>query len=132
MVKELAFRFKLYLLGVRFYESHYNPSWQEVYRQTLKVGHRLTISLIFQKVPCSDFVLRRSSLNTENYSSYVVTAHFSAEVPQALQTLEDRPFFFNGRYNDFGVEERWTLELISDIYLDFLKSVLDGISPVPA
>ena len=123
MLREMAFRLKLYFVGVRFYEAHLSddPTVCEV---DCNINRDFTIHFKFQKVTCSDYVLRQGHLLCQCYSSYIVTASFTKSCPQPMLYLNNKPFFFNGAFNNFGIEEERTLQLIADIYLDFLKSNL--------
>lgn len=124
LIRETLFRLKLFLLGVRFYEVQKEAEEPVVYESEYSIGNLFQIKFSFRRMVCNDFVLRRGKLVAECYNSYVVVASFRGQVPDTLQRLNNRPFFFNGVYNDFGIEEHRTMELIADIYLDFLKGLI--------
>ena len=128
-LRELAFRLKLYFLGVRFYEIQETEPSPVVHSAQYHVGETVRIDFTFHRKICNDFVLRRGSLVGETYSSYIVKAVFSSDedlsayksIAPYLNVLNNKAFFFNGYYNSFGIEESRTLELIMDIYIDFIK-----------
>lgn len=128
---EMWFRLKLYFLGIRFYEVTECKKHLSIYETTYRLED-LDIHFSFQRVPCSDLVLKRGRLRTDNYNSYTITATFdqrellSSEyqmVFKHLSMLKDKAFFFNGHHNKLGLEETKKLELITDIYIDFISEV---------
>lgn len=125
-LQELLFRIKLYFFGVRFYETRSPTTEPVVFEQSYAIEHVCTIHFKFQRVDCQDYLLKRGKLEKEHYSSYIITAVFDTDAHEfSLKfdlDLNGRPFFFNGVFNGFGLEEKKVLALISDIYLDFLKS----------
>lgn len=125
-IRELLFRIKLFFFGVRFYEVRSPASDPVVFEQSYAVHEVCNIHFKFQRVDCSDFLLRRGSLISQRYASYIVTAIFDADAKEiSLEfelDLDGKPFFFNGMFNGFGLEEKRVLALISDVYLDFLKT----------
>lgn len=129
IIRELLFRLKLYCFGVNFYEVK-NPTETEVITETVYKLHddsECIIHLNYSRVPCKDFLLKKGKLVEVSYNSYIITANIeNCEEPFAL---DHRQFFFNSRYNNFGLPEARILELIGDIYIDFLKSLSEGQAP---
>lgn len=124
--KELLFRSKLFLFGVRFYEVTSPSDDPVVFEQSYDIQSLCTINFKFQRVSCSDYLLKRGDIVTQHYASYVVTAFFDDDA-RGLSVefeldLNGKSFFFNGVFNGFGLEESKVLSLIADVYLDFLKS----------
>lgn len=128
-IRELMFRLKLFIFGVRFYEVRSPSAEPVIFEQSYSVGAMFNIHFRFQKVPCTDFLLRRGELVNQDYISYIVTAVLDTDSPDIMMEfnidINDKPFFFNGVVNGFGLEETRVLSLISDVYLDFLKSRAD-------
>ncbi len=120
-LNELFFRFKLYVFGVRFYKRVLNTETPKVFESTYHIGSKFIVHFKLNRMSCMDLVLRRGSIVSEAYHSYEITARFEGEVPNSLHQLDDQSFFFNGRVNSFGKEEQ-TLDLIAEIYLDFIKT----------
>lgn len=124
VVKEILFRLKLYLLGIRFYESKGVGDNPLVYEAEYRIDKSHTIKFKFYRVECTDMILRRGHLVEEQYKSFIVQAFLDDRFPLKLRGFDTRSFFFNGKTNDFGKSEQETLELILDVYLDFLKTWL--------
>lgn len=118
---ELLFRLKLLVLGVRFYEAPANMDTEPDKEVVFEVSPVTKIRLQFRKIECTDIILRRGKLTTHAYNSYVVAAFFGASLHEYAEAFNGKPYFFNGSCNGFGVHESRVLELLADIYLDFLK-----------
>ncbi len=124
IVKELAFRLKLMVLGVRFYEAH-EAEGEVIYKCSQQLTADVAVEFHFRMVKCSDFLLKRGELILEHYPSYTITPVFTQSIPQGLEHANNRTFFFNGKYNDFGLDVDRTIQLIADIYIDFMLKKLD-------
>lgn len=134
-MRELLFRIKLFFFGVRFYEVRSPASDPVVFEHRYAIQAFCHIHFKFQRVDCSDYLLRRGSLLSQSYASYIVTAIFDDDAREISSKFEldlnGKPFFFNGMFNGFGLEEKRVLALIADVYLDFLKTRGDfAYSPV--
>lgn len=130
--RELWFRIKLYYLGIRFYEVGCPDNFPVVH-DTSYMFDEVTVHVCFKRIPCSDLVLKRGKLTTEDYSSYAIMATFNQEdlnrienpqILERLKFLSNKAFFFNGHYNRLGIIERRKLELITDVYMDFISEVI--------
>lgn len=124
--RELFFRIKLYLFGVNFYEVTKTVHEPVIYTRRHEISHGAAIELSFSRINCTDLLLKQGKLIRVRYNSYAVKAHLTETGESPLRMLEDRQFFFNGRFNHFGLEETRVLELISDIYIDFATAVQDA------
>lgn len=131
LVKELLIRLRLYLFGVRFYECGYvfdHPLVQEAeYR--IDSEHRVRVQ--FFRVECSDIIMKGGELIGDCYVSYIVKGRFDSNFPQDVRMFDEKAFYFNGRVNRFNEPEQQTVELLLDIYLDFVKTSLKGNSRDP-
>jgi len=130
--REVWFRIKLYYLGIRFYEVATQESFPIVHDTSYKFDD-VTVHVRFKRIPCRDLVLKRGKLTTEEYSSYAILAAFDQEdldrienvqIRKQLTFLNNKAFFFNGHYNRLGIGERRKLELITDVYMDFISELV--------
>ena len=130
--RELWFRIKLYYLGIHFYEV-VTPETSPVMHNTSYMFDDVTVHVSFRRIPCRDLVLKRGKLTTENYSSYAILATFDEKeldritdraVLEQLKFLSNKAFFFNGHYNRLGIGEHRKLELITDVYMDFISALI--------
>lgn len=119
---ELLFRLKLYLFGIRFYERPQFTASEPIYEAEYRLDGEKRIKFKFFRVGCSDIILKRGKVETEEYASYVVQAFLSDSFTAELKEFDGKSFFFNGVANDFFQSNQQTVELILDVYLDFLKS----------
>lgn len=126
-LREVIYRLKLYMLGIRFYKRELNTESPIVFEVTYHIANQFTVHFQFNRMACMDLVLRRGYLVGESYSSYEVMAVFKGNVPKSLDELNGQKFFFNGMVNNFGKEDQ-TLELIADVYLDFIKTRVVNIA----
>lgn len=131
-IKELLFRIKLYYLGIRFYEVIKDDQFPAIHETTHKFED-ISVQVSFKRVPCRDLVLKRGSLSTEDYNSYAVLATFDTteretlideKILSQMQFLNNKAFFFNGHYNRLEMTERRKLELITDVYMDFISEMI--------
>lgn len=125
MLREVFFRLKLYLIGVRFHEWVKTRDLPLIHQALYQLTPEHSINFEFYRLECIDLVLQRGKLVPENYQSYVVKASFSQECPEAMKELNDRCFFFNGHMNQLGRDEDEVVMLILDIYLDYVRTVLE-------
>lgn len=121
-IQELFFRIKLYLFGVTFYEVQSKDTEITIYTKRHQFEDN-AIELDFTRETCIDLILKRGKIATTSYFSYTVRARMIGTGMASLAMLDGRRFFFNGRFNSFGLEEHKILELISDIYIDFAGTV---------
>lgn len=130
--RELWFRMKLYYLGIRFYEVT-TPESFPIVHDTSYMFDDVTVHVSFKRIPCRDLVLKRGKLTAEEYSSYAIMATFDEDeldridnrsVVEQLSFLSNKAFFFNGHYNRLGIGERRKLELITDVYMDFISALI--------
>lgn len=129
---ELMFRFKLFILGVRFYRAANDRFTESVHKTVSSIGYGVNVTFEFFRIPCEDYVLKRGSLSLDNYVSYAIRARFTqgelfqsdTVLPTVINVMNDRIFFFNGHQNGLKVEESRIFDLIADIYVDFLKQSL--------
>jgi hypothetical protein len=134
-LRELLFRLKLYYLGIRFYEA--TPLMTHpVIHQTSYLFDDVTVHVSFKRIPCRDLVLKRGKLSSEEYHSYAVIAAFDREELNRLENrealarlefIQNKAFFFNGHYNKLGLGEKRRLELITDVYMDFLSATFKQV-----
>ncbi len=124
VLRELCFRFGLFLFGVRFYELQVNVSTYVDYEFDIELDPNISVNFKFHKVPCSDIVLKRGILSSAMYTSFIVHAYFSIEGEAFETPLNGKSFFFNGGSDWFGIPEERVLRLIADIYLDYIKTKL--------
>ena len=131
-IKELLFRIKLYYLGIRFYEGSSQEQSPAIHETTHKFED-ISVQVSFKRVPCRDLVLKRGQLSTEDYNSYAVLATFDIsefekttdeKILTQMKFLNNKAFFFNGHYNRLGMSERHKLELITDVYMDFISEMI--------
>lgn len=129
-LKQLFFRFKLYLFGVRFYEVLTKPDSKLIYRTEFNIQDTFYLEIMFYRAECTDYLLKRGTLSTQDYNSYLITSNvrpMSAsvgkmpDIPNYIALLNSRSFFFNGFFNKMGLSEKSLLETITDIYLDFVE-----------
>ena len=125
MLREIFFRLKLYLIGVRFHEWVKTQDLPLIHKAMFNLTPTHVIDFELYRIECIDLVLKRGKLSPVNYQSYVVKASFGNHFPAELQALNDRCFFFNGHMNEFGKEEDEVAALIIDIYLDYIRIFLD-------
>lgn len=123
-VKEILFRLRLYLTGIRFYEQVTDVNAPVIYEAEYRLDSNHRIKFKFYRVQCIDIVLKRGKLVGEDYASFVVQAFLDENFPDELRKFNEKSFFFNGKINSFGYSEQQSVELILDVYLDFLKSSL--------
>lgn len=124
VLKELCFRFGLFLFGVRFYELNVVEETPVDYEFNIALDLGLTVTFKFHKVTCSDIVLKRSILSSAMYTSYIVHAYFYFGDEIYATPLNGKAFFFNGGSDWFSIPEERVLRLIADIYLDYIKTKL--------
>lgn len=131
-LKELLFRIKLFYLGIRFYEVVSQEQFTSIH-ETTYTFEDAEVHVSFKRIPCRDLMLKRGRLSTEDYNSYAVLAKFNldelekrmnADVLTQLKFLNNKAFFFNGHYNRLGMNERRLLELITDVYMDFISELI--------
>lgn len=127
VLRELLFRLKLYLFGIRFYEQATHSDAPVVYSAEYRLDASHRINFKFFHVTCRDILMTRGSVTHEDYSSYAVQATMDATFPEDLMVYSGRSFFFNGRTNRFKKDEKQTLDLILDVYLDFLKNSMGSV-----
>lgn len=128
----LYFRVKLFMLGVRFYEVLGGQESTPIYTATYFVDD-VAVSFSFQRVTCTDLVLKRGELTTAVYNSYIVRIDFdeeevnssrSREILNNMKLLKNKAFFFNGHSNKFkATDEEKKFEVIVEIYIDFIKEI---------
>lgn len=130
VVRELLYRTKLYLFGVRFYERVALEEAALVCETRYQIDLNHWIDFSFNRVTCEDLVLKRGRIVKCRYYSYVVEVKFSSSFPDYVKKYEDKLVFFNGNSNKFRANEKETIELILDIYLDYLRAVfnLEGMN----
>lgn len=122
-LRELIFRLKLYLLGVRFFERNQDIGEPMNYTATYQIQDRFTVKVSFRQVKCIDFIMRRGRIIGKSYISYAIRGDFNGQLPENLKQLNGRCFFFNTFANGFSENEDMSLALIADVYLDFICSV---------
>lgn len=130
--RELWFRIRLYYLGIRFYEVKGQEA-SPVIHDTSYTFEDVPVHVSFKRIPCRDLMLKRGQLTTEEYNSYAVMAVFDendlegiadVKIKTQLSFLNKKAFFFNGHYNRLGIGERRKLELITDVYMDFISEII--------
>lgn len=124
ILQELFFRTRLFLFGIRFYETVTAPEGELVFSHTCELGEEVSVRFNFHRVICSDFFLKRMKLTKQSYASYTITPVFITDYPPELEAINRRTFFFNSIVNGFGIDESRTLQLIADVYLDFMQGSL--------
>lgn len=123
VIKELLFRLKLYLFGVRFYGRGDDlKGIPVIYEAEYRIDEDHLVRFKFYRIECFDVVMKRGYLSRDTYPSFIVQAFLNDHFPDEVQHLNEKCFFFNGKTNSFGCSEQQTVELILDIYLDFLKT----------
>lgn len=122
---ETLFRLKLYLFGIRFYERPQLAEVAPIHEAEYRLDHEKRIHFKFYRVLCNDTILKRGRLVSDSYASYVVQAFLNDQFSPELRAFNGKNFFFNGVTNDFFRSEKRTVELILDVYLDFLKSSVE-------
>lgn len=122
VIKELLFRLKLYMFGVRFYSRGSTIDAPVIYEAEYRIDEDHFVKFKFYRIECFDVVMKRGMLIGEPYPSFVVQAFLNDHFPEEVKDFNEKCFFFNGRTNSFGCSEQQTVELILDIYLDFLKT----------
>lgn len=122
---EVLFRLKLYLLGIRFYEQNTQLPQQPIREAEFYLSPRHRIRFKFYRIDCIDIIMKRGKLVGEPYPSYAVQANMDETFPDDVRAYSGRSFFFNGRANGFRPSETLTIELILDVYMDFLRTSLE-------
>lgn len=122
VIKELLFRLKLYVFGVRFYSRGSAIDAPVIYEAEYRIDEEHFVKFKFYRIECFDVVMKRGMLIGESYPSFVVQAFLNDRFPEEIKDFNEKCFFFNGRTNSFGCSEQQSVELILDIYLDFLKT----------
>lgn len=125
VVRELLYRIKLYLFGVRFYERVVLEEAVSLCETRYQIDLYHWIDFSFNRVACEDLLLKRGRIVKCRYYSYVVEVKFSSSFPDYVKKYEDKLVFFNGKSNKFKADEKETVELILDIYLDYLRAVFN-------
>lgn len=129
---ELWFRIKLYYFGIHFYEVKSHEGYETIHDASYMFDE-VAVRVAFKRIPCQDLVLKKGKLMTADYDSYAIMATFSeedlsridnVEVRKQLDSLQNKAFFFNGYHNRLGIGERRKLELITDVYMDFLSELI--------
>lgn len=126
ILREVFFRAKLYVIGIRFYQSKPADGDSLIYEAEYRIDKKHRIRFKFYSLDCQDTVLRRGKLILVPYRSYIVQAFLDNNFPEGLRHYDGRSFFFNGAVNHFRRSEQETIELIADVYLDFLKTSLQA------
>lgn len=124
MLKEIFFRLKLYLFGIRFYERTVGSDVPLVREFHYHMTKTESLHLRFFEVSCVDIVLKRGRLTPEHYKSYVVLTSLIGDHPPEAMAYHGKKVFFNGRVNTFKHDVRQTQDLIADIYIDYLKTAV--------
>ena len=122
VLREMLFRLKLYLFGIRFYEQAAHGKAEVIYEAEYRLDSAHRIIFRFYRIECFEILMKRGELIGEAYPSYAVVAELDPTFPESLRAFSGRRFFFNGRINGFKAPERQTLDLILDVYLDFLRN----------
>lgn len=138
--KELLFRIKLYLYGIRFYRRDVTPTTEkfrevsfhisadlsEAFGGLAEIGsdYRVTggriIKFNFFKEEFVDIVMKRGRIYQESAVGFVVQAEFDEDMPASIRQFDKTCFYFNGRVNDFGRNDEHTAKLLLDVYMDFI------------
>lgn len=126
-VRELFFRLKLYIFGIRFYISPRIENLPLIYQVEYRIDSEHFIRFNFYKMKCTDVTMQRGKIRNSTFDSYIVQASLDASFPEELRQYDGRCYFFNGFINGFGCSEKLTVELIVDVYLDFLKTTYDQL-----
>lgn len=121
--KELVFRVKLYLKGVRFNER-LRGNEPLIKCITLQAGDDYEIEFKCYRETDRDKRLIRGRLDTVNYRSYFVEAVFGADAPEVFRNMKNKTIYFSGASNRFRRNEEATLDLMVDLYIDILKILL--------
>jgi len=124
ILTELFFRLKLFIVGIHFYQSKPGEGDSLIYEAEYRLDREHRIRFKFYSVNCKDTILRRGKLHVFKYRSYIVQAFLNNTFPDDMRFYDGKSFFFNGATNHFRRSEQETIELITDVYLDFLKTSL--------
>lgn len=125
VLQEVFLRLKLFVFGVRFYERGNTKDVPVIREAEYRIDKQHRIRFKFSKVECFDISMRRNHLTREGYSSFIVQAFLDESFPDNIRVFDGKSFFFNGMTNNFSQSDERTMELILDVYLDFLKKSLD-------
>lgn len=121
-LKELFHRFKLYVFGVRFFEQINLDEAIFIKAAEYLIDEKHAITFRFYRIASRDLFMKQGRITSLPYYSYVVTATFGEGFPPYVKKYEDRRIVFNGRVNHLRRNEQAVLELLLDIYLDYLKA----------
>ena len=121
-LKELFHRFKLYVFGVRFFEQINLDEAVLVKTAVYQIDEDHSVTFSFYKTASRDLFMKQGRISSVPYDSYIVTAKFSEDFPHYVRKYEERRIVFNGKANKLRRNEKATLELLLDIYLDYLKA----------
>ena len=119
--KELIFRLKLYLFGIRFYSRGTIVDAPLIYEANYRLDDEHYVQFKFYRIECTDIVMKRNRMYKDHYASFIVQAFLNNHFPEEVMEFNEKAFFFNGKTNSFDCSEQQTVELILDVYLDFLK-----------
>lgn len=117
---EFLFRIRLYLLGLRFYETAPMMDMKEITSCDFMWGGHIAVRCKFFRLDCNDHVVRRGKVENHNYRSYIVHADVMPGMPDALQAFHGKYFFFNGARNWFHGSDIGISMKIQNLFLDFV------------
>lgn len=122
-LKELVFRLRLYLNGIRFYDAERLDKAELA--QEIKVnlfGHKDSTIQLYRMV-CVDMVLKKGVVTPDQYTSYVVkivSEKSDDEMSDAERLMCEQLYFINGRFNRISDSSR-AVEILLDVIVDVLK-----------
>lgn len=118
---ELIYRFTLYMGGVRFHDWKHIHRTPPIDKRKFRIQHRYEVEFLIYRQACDDHVLLRGKLTDEHYDSYMVKAIFSGDFPANIEHLNRRTLYFNGKINRFAGPEKWTINTLVELYIDYLS-----------
>jgi hypothetical protein len=123
-LRELLFRLRLYLNGIRFYDSARLDKAVLVKELNVRLFGWTESTISLYRLECIDFVLRKGTLTPDAYVSYLakIKTHAGA-TDHEVSLLDGKLFFINGRFNRLKDEEREP-EVIAEVLIDVLKGYL--------
>jgi len=120
--RELLFRLRLYLNGIRFYDAEHLERAVLVKEVNVRLFGWTESTISLYRLECMDFVLKKGTLTPDAYVSYVAkVATHAGETQKEINLLNGKLFFINGRFNRLKDESREP-EVIIEVFIDVLRS----------
>ena len=121
--KELIFRIRLYLSGIRFYDAERLEKAVLIKEVRVNLFGWVESTISLYRLECIDFVLKKGNLIPDAYVSYVAKIETLSNSVDEASLLNGKLFFINGRFNRLKDEDH-EAEVILEVLIDVLKSYL--------